>query len=540
MAVQLDNTTPQPQKMVMGDMGRPVPLVNTAVNQNMASAKAQNVQTTPTTAPFNYGEQGQPQFGPGSTAYNNANVKPVGDASTNGNKTAQNGEDAQNTAPAPTAPQMNNIFAQRAKGKEIAQRNAQVEQKGQEFANNALAHESIGQNVDYNKAMADYQQQMQMYEAGMLPERPVMPTAPNTANTAQAVMEGVQTPTPSVDFEKEGNYASDEQLGENARKYDPDSFQAFRDRMYDEDKIRRQSDTRAKIMAVGDALRHIGNLGFTSANASPQKYTTAPGTEERANYEAGREARDAMAYKRWASEQQREIQKAEQARKDAQAQWDIAGKQSTISLNNAREQQIAQNMKINWAKLEPEMQKLGAEAVKAIALGDKAKAEALVSEAKAKNAELGLELDNQLKRAKIATQKSQQTANYARANKYNSDSGSGGTRGKDEVTVIGYKGKMTRNKDFKGDKLRNAYNYALQKGWVNDVSTGSDYDSKPPTENAMSNEIHRVLTSGNNPKNRALTEHLTSNKYYTVTETHPGKPRAQQPKAKEKVKVSED
>lgn len=537
MAVQLDNNTPQPQKMVMGDMGRPVPLVNTAVNQNMASANAQNVQTTPNTAPFNYGEQGQPQFGPGSTAYNNANAKPVGDASTNGNKTAQNGENvqktvtesakAQNTVQAP-----NNIFANR-----IAQRNAQVEQKGQEFANNALAHESIGQNADYNQAMTDYQQQMQMYEAGMLPERPVMPTAPNTAQTA---MEGVQTPTPSVDFEKEGNYASDEQLRENARKYDPDSFQAFRDRMYDEDKIRRQSDTRAKIMAVGDALRHIGNLGFTSANASPQKYTTAPATEERANYEAGREARDAMAYKRWASEQQREIQKAEQARKDAQAQWDIAGKQSTISLNNAREQQIAQNMKINWAKLEPEMQKLGAEAVKAIALGDKAKADALVAEAKAKNAELGQQLDNQLKQAKIATQKSQQSANYARANKYNSDGGSGGTRGKDEVTVIGYKGKMTRNKDFKGDKLRNAYNYALQKGWVNDVSTGSDYESKPPTENAMSNEIHRVLTSGNNPKNRALTEHLTSNKYYTVTETHPGKPRAQQPKAKEKVKVSED
>ena len=59
----------------------------------------------------------------------------------------------------------------------------------------------------------------------------------------------------------------------------------------EEKRLRKASLTNQRIMAIGDALRHIGNLYYTSKGASPQKYNS-PVLEEEARYQRAKALRD--------------------------------------------------------------------------------------------------------------------------------------------------------------------------------------------------------------------------------------------------------
>ena len=59
----------------------------------------------------------------------------------------------------------------------------------------------------------------------------------------------------------------------------------------EEERLRKASLTNQRIMAVGDALRHIGNLYYTINGATPQKYNS-PVLEEEQRYLRGKAMRD--------------------------------------------------------------------------------------------------------------------------------------------------------------------------------------------------------------------------------------------------------
>lgn len=241
-------------------------------------------------------------------------------------------------------------------------------------------------------------------------------------------------------------------------EYD-NSFDAFRRSMYDEDKIRRRSDARAKVMALGDALRHIGNLGYTVAGATPQQYRTAPGTQEREDYEQGFNNREALAYNRYANKQKQKIAEAEQARKDLQLQWDVAKKQSDIGLNTAKEKQIALNMDLQMDKYPYEKRKLIGEAVQAIAAGNEKEAKAKIAQLEAEHLPIAQKLADQLTEAKIGQAKASGQAALTNAN-------ANMIRARSGAAVDAAKVKKINSDIAKGEKgltFSGAYNYRLKK-----------------------------------------------------------------------------
>ena len=75
----------------------------------------------------------------------------------------------------------------------------------------------------------------------------------------------------------------------------------------DEERKRRASLANQRILAVGDALRHIGNIA-TTVNYAPSQTFNSPVAEERQRYERDRALRDAVNMKYLAYRQQRDRQ----------------------------------------------------------------------------------------------------------------------------------------------------------------------------------------------------------------------------------------
>lgn len=293
---------------------------------------------------------------------------------------------------------VNNIFARRIQG-------SAVRDKALDTSILEAGVKANDQKRQYEADMEKYKSDVDAYNRGELPIMPEIPVKPDTSFVATAG-------NARQDYLQKTAAKSVENPNQSTA---PMTYEDFKRSLYDEESIRRKSDTRAKIMAVGDALRHIGNLGLTINHASPQRYNTAPATEERQRYEQGVQAREALAYSKWNAMQKQKIAEAEQARKDLQAQWDIAGKQSTISLNGAKEKQIAMDMGLKMEEHPYKVQKMAADTIKAIADGDKAKAESIIKQLEASNKPEELELANKLKRANIGAANARATASYASA-----------------------------------------------------------------------------------------------------------------------------
>lgn len=83
-----------------------------------------------------------------------------------------------------------------------------------------------------------------------------------------------------------------------------------------EEKMRRASLNNQRIMAVADALRHIGNIYHTTKYAPAQQFNS-PVQEEQARYERGRAVRDAANMKYYTYQQAKAAQDAKQRQWEA-------------------------------------------------------------------------------------------------------------------------------------------------------------------------------------------------------------------------------
>lgn len=90
-----------------------------------------------------------------------------------------------------------------------------------------------------------------------------------------------------------------------------------------EEELRKQSVQRQRIMAVGDALRHIGNLYFATQGAPSQKFNN-PAEEERKRYLQEKALRDANNYKYMTYQQAKAAQDAKMRQAERQFQYNAA------------------------------------------------------------------------------------------------------------------------------------------------------------------------------------------------------------------------
>lgn len=107
-----------------------------------------------------------------------------------------------------------------------------------------------------------------------------------------------------------------------------------------EEELRKQSVQRQRIMAVGDALRHIGNLYFATQGAPSQKFNN-PAEEERKRYLQEKALRDANNYKYMTYQQAKAAQEAKIAQAERQFQYNAA--LNTAKMQAQQKQWDAQN-----------------------------------------------------------------------------------------------------------------------------------------------------------------------------------------------------
>ena len=87
-----------------------------------------------------------------------------------------------------------------------------------------------------------------------------------------------------------------------------------------EERLRKTSVARQRILAVGDALRHIGNI-YNTVHYAPSQQFNSPVNEERDRYEKGKALRDAANVRYMSYRQAKEAQDAQQRRWEANFQY---------------------------------------------------------------------------------------------------------------------------------------------------------------------------------------------------------------------------
>lgn len=101
---------------------------------------------------------------------------------------------------------------------------------------------------------------------------------------------------------------------------DPSSGMNALSQMYtspeQEEKMRKASVNNQRIMAVADALRHIGNI-YNTVNYAPAQQLNSPVKEEQARYEKGKAVRDAANLKYYTYQQTKAAQDAKQKQWEA-------------------------------------------------------------------------------------------------------------------------------------------------------------------------------------------------------------------------------
>lgn len=114
-----------------------------------------------------------------------------------------------------------------------------------------------------------------------------------------------------------------------------------------EEKMRKASVANQRILALGDALRHIGNI-YHTVNYAPSQQFNKPWEEEQARYEKGKAVRDAANARYLSYQQQKAAQDAKQKQWEMQFRYNAAKdardyelkKGESEARNNLREAQL--------------------------------------------------------------------------------------------------------------------------------------------------------------------------------------------------------
>lgn len=291
-----------------------------------------------------------------------------------------------------------------------------------------------------------------------------------------------------------------------------------RDYLYDEEKIRKESDIRAKTMALGDAARNIFNLAFTIGGATPQDFGGySPATAERQAYDQGVQARDAKAYQLYQMKMAEDKSKMDAERAAALNQSKIDMNNSTINRNNATTQKTIQDMKIAAEKYPYELQGMIADTQYKIMHASKEEAEASMQK-------LELEIKNKYGEAEAKAQidrlKAAATSSYASANSSNASAEKTRqeiSQGKKSATApVWQNGKYSdeyewdlgsgENNETRKNIASALANYARAKGWVKDTENGAsslEQVYSAVMQNASDPQVQRVLSNYGKLRKRA-------------------------------------
>ena len=130
----------------------------------------------------------------------------------------------------------------------------------------------------------------------------------------------------------------------------------------EEEKLRKASQMNQRILAVGNALRHIGNIAAT-VNYAPSAQFNNPELEEKARYEKSKAIRDAANARYYTYQQQKAAQDAAQRKWEQQYELQAA---NYASQNAYRQEQarIAAQKAENQRRYQEGNLALGADRVK--------------------------------------------------------------------------------------------------------------------------------------------------------------------------------
>ena len=125
----------------------------------------------------------------------------------------------------------------------------------------------------------------------------------------------------------------------------------------EEERLRKASVMNQRILAIGDAIRHIGNIANT-VNYAPAQQLNSPVQEEYARYQQGKALRDRANQQFYTYQQQKAAQDAAQRKWEQQFNYNLAKDERTFKYNAARDaanlaekkRQADQNYNLNVRK----------------------------------------------------------------------------------------------------------------------------------------------------------------------------------------------
>ena len=218
-----------------------------------------------------------------------------------------------------------------------------------------------------------------------------------------------------------------------------------------EAKYRKQSMARMGILAVGDALRHLGNIYHTTKYAPSQQFNN-PVEKEYALYQTQKAQRDkdnyAIATQRlkqaqWEAEQAyRDWRRTHTEANDAQKQqnWE-----TTFDYNkNRNEKNDAERSKMNEHRIQADNARLkqGEERLK--------------------------QGDARIKQGEARLRQGEERNAIARQNANNRGNGSSSTSAGGGYRLSGNYGNLSRKTQMSTQEISTAYNYFRNKGWITD------------------------------------------------------------------------
>jgi hypothetical protein len=218
------------------------------------------------------------------------------------------------------------------------------------------------------------------------------------------------------------------------------------------------------IMALGDALRHLGNIYHTTKYAPSQQFN-APAQQEYAMYKAGKAERDKDNY---AIQQQKLAQakwEADQAYKAAQLGWkakDYELKEKKYNDDNEHWQKKFDNDNEHWkTTFDYNKEKSDRDYQEKVRMNDNTIRHQKVTEAQGQQ-------NINLRAASLA-----ETRRHHGVIEANSDGGGGGSRSGggakgQKVYYSGAFGSVSRNQNMTVDEARAMVDHLHMKGWVTD------------------------------------------------------------------------
>jgi hypothetical protein len=167
------------------------------------------------------------------------------------------------------------------------------------------------------------------------------PSAQNIVSAYQTPQAQVQVQQPVAVKQQPGNQTQPV-LDSNSSSAGMDYLNSLYTSPQEEERLRKASVMNPRILAIGDAIRHIGNIANT-VNYAPAQQFNSPVAEEQARYERGKALRDRANQQFYTYQQQ----KAAQDAKERQLEAERAAKERQFRYTAAKDAALLAEQKRN-------------------------------------------------------------------------------------------------------------------------------------------------------------------------------------------------